>query len=808
MKFLTRFKKITILRSVFIGLLCLGALSVVGYSALAQNRRSKQAGSNDADHVSSAAQITEAVSWPENENDPVVIRMRQEWMQRFLGIGSVSPADYAKGMAAARALPVRPLVKGGPFGPPTYWTFPIPPPILADGGSPTSARVSALALAPGQPKDVIYTGSFGGLAKSTDGGSHWQYLSDTWSSQAISCITVDPNHANRVYVGTGMDRNPAFEVGLFRSTDSGATWANSGGFQEMFVRAVAVDARDTTGQTLYVATGLSNNSGLRKSINGGASWTVVNPPPIPYGYNGVHDLVIDPATNPSTLHIADDDGVWTSTDSGGHWSLHSLSACDANHQTCWLTELRFVNSILYALGGVSGSRNLYKYLPGTGPGTWVQIPTPCPCGSDSYVCANPCPPPCLPPGCNNIGLGEFAVDPSDPRIILGGTPALFRTANSGSAWTKIDDPNVHVDQRITVFSSDHPGVVYTGNDGGIVTSTDHGQHWTSLNQNLAGVWLYDVELSQDGTMIAGTQDAGVEFSAPLMPWGSAWHAIIGGDSFHNLIDPGDSTKAYFTLYATRPQDQGFWREMRPSPSATPSTPYVTQITPPQLASDSYCGFFPVFSMNPSAPTHLIASCQTVARTLNATSSPSPPTWNRIGPGPLPPNPSATPAVVVIAATEAPSNSKVIYAVTTSNTVYITTDANLNDGAHWANPQQPPPTNAGIKAVAVDPNHDNIAYIAADKGIYKTSDSGQHWNLVGLADAICRDVAINPATGEVFVACNAGVFSSPDGTEWWNISSIPGGVPQGLLISGLSFNAYSQQLAVATFRGVYLLTLGF
>jgi photosystem II stability/assembly factor-like uncharacterized protein len=794
MKFLTRFKKITILRSVFIGVLCLGALSVIGYSALAQGHRSKQ------DRISSGAQVSDTVSQPEKENDPAVVKMRQEWINRFLGIGSVSPADYAKGMAAAHALPVTPLVKGWQLPSSTSWSYPISPPIRGDlgqNGGSTSMRIQALALAPGQPNDVIYTGSFGGLAKSTDGGSQWQYLSDTWSSQAISCITVDPNHANRVYVGTGMDGNPAYEVGLFRSTDSGATWANSGDFAGTFVRAIAVDTHDPTGQTLYVGTGLSNNSGLWKSIDGGAHWTAVNPPPIAYGSNGVHDVVIDPRRSfDVALYIADDAGVWSTTDSGSSWNLHSLPASG------WLTELRFVNSVLYALGGAAGGRKLYTYTPGTG--TWAQIPTPCPCGSNGYVCQVICPPPCL-SGCNNIGLGEFAVDPYNTQVILGGTPALFRTANGGSSWTEIHDSNVHVDQRITVFSPDHPGVVYTGNDGGIVSSTDDGQTWKSLNDNLPGVWMYDLELSQDGTMITGTQDAGTLFAAPLV-WDYKWGSLYGGDSDHNLIDPSDSRIEYFTSYALRPQDQGFWRLMRPTPGTTPFP--AQDIRPSQLADDSFCGFFPVFSMNPSAPTHLIASCQRVVRTTNATASPAP-TWNTIGPGRLPSDPGA----IVVAASEAPNNSNVIYAAAASQsipvvyTVYMTTNANQNGLARWQQPVLPPPTDAGIRAVTVDPNNYNTAFIAADKGVYKTADAGRRWNLVGLANAICRDVAINPGNGTLYAATNAGVFTSTDGgTNWSNISTVPGGIPPGLIIGGLSFNVYSQQLAAATLRGVYLLTL--
>ena len=139
---------------------------------------------------------------------------------------------------------------------------------------------------------------------------------------------------------------------------------------------------------------------------------------------------------------------------------------------------------------------------------------------------------------------------------MAGNMALYRTNNEGLTWTEIGhwwgDPDpthcIHPDQRVIAFSQTALGVVYVGNDGGVVKSTDAGQHWSNLNQNLPGALLYGVALSRDGTMIAGTQDNGVIFSDPLMPWGRTWNSIHGGDSAHNLIDPTDSRVAYLTMY--------------------------------------------------------------------------------------------------------------------------------------------------------------------------------------------------------------------------------------------------------------------
>jgi photosystem II stability/assembly factor-like uncharacterized protein len=79
--------------------------------------------------------------------------------------------------------------------------------------------------------------------------------------------------------------------------------------------------------------------------------------------------------------------------------------------------------------------------------------------------------------------------------------------------------------------------------------------------------------------------------------------------------------------------------------------------------------------------------------------------------------------------------------------------------------------------------------------------------VGVQDLIYRDVAIDPANPEhIFAACNAGVFASTDGgLTWGNLSD---GIPTGMVVTALSFNAMNRHLAAATFgRGVYTRYVG-
>jgi photosystem II stability/assembly factor-like uncharacterized protein len=717
----------------------------------------------------------------ERDRDPEYIEKRGEFLNRFFGTGpgGVSPTAYEAGRAMARMLPPSPLLQNESFRSPgapeisRLWTLPIAPPIEHSYGGNAGAMVHTLAVDPFNA-NIVYTGSFGGLAKTTDGGFTWQYLSDAWTSQSVSAIAVDPNASRIVYAGTGREDYGPYSVGLYRSLDGGLTWSRPLGndhFAGTYVRTIAIDPNASGSElstTLYVA----NTSGLWRSTDSGTAFTQKR-------QGGIYDVAIDGSTFPSTLYVTDSTGTLKSTDSGNSWiSIHQVLLNSHNRLSVVKSTLRR-SSTLYLLGPQDPDHNLYK---STDRGvTWIQIPTRCFAEADS--CNDPD---------GNIGFQVFAVDPANPQIILGGNSALYRTTDEGTTWTEIGhwwgdlDPrrSIHTDQRVIAFSNTVSGVVYGGNDGGVVSSTNHGLDWTNLNQNLPGALMYSVALSADGSMIAGTQDNGVVFSSA----GAHWDMLFGGDSSHDLIDPSDSAWAYYVIY----DRDSFTR-------VNTQTHQSTNIAPAELEGDADCAFFPPFSMNPSSPKHLLASCQHVVRTLDATASPV--AWTIIG-GPL----AEHGGNYITSATEAPSNPDVIYAVRNENAVFVTSNAGEGDGAAWV---EVTPTGHphGIHAVSVHPTDPRTAYLACNSRIYKTTDMGTTWVQEGVQDLIYRDVAIDPANPEhIFAASNAGVFASTNGGQnWGNLSD---GIPTGMVVTALSFNAASRQLAASTYgRGVYMLYVG-
>jgi photosystem II stability/assembly factor-like uncharacterized protein len=787
------------------------------YVAYAQaNRADTEDGSKSAATRSpSVGQSPDSDPFPEPDLDPEIQRERREWQEWFFGLtpGSLSPADYASASAAARALPPSPLLQGRKFISPqapstgASWGSRIPPPIRGSYTRDASTRVEALGIDPTN-HNVVYTGSFGGLAKSTDAGVTWQYLSDTWDSEVVSAIAVGFNARthNYIYAGTGTD--PHLGVGLYRSLDGGASWTQRGStqFAQSVIRAIALDPGDPLGKTVYAGNGLSN-AGLWLSTDSGDNWVRLRPAT---GQYGVHAIAIDPSTNPSTVYYIDDNGVYKSTDVGRqNWTLiRSLAACVQN--SCALNRLSVVNTQLYLMGGVRADRKFYKYAGGT---SWVQIPTLCPCGADTCVVPAPIP---SPTPCDNsstnIGLDVFAVDPTNPQVIVAGNAATYRTDNEGASWTEIGryggnpgDPTreLHPDQRVIKFAPDNSGYVYVGNDGGVFKSTDHGQTWANANHNFPGAWLYGVALSRDDSMIGGTQDSGQVFSDPVLAaWGTPWKMIWGGDSYRNLIDPLDGAVGYFTVYRAF-----FARFNRTAPGSwvdiTPCQ-FPPQFFPPcGTAIDTTCSFFPAFSMNPLSPTHVIAACQHIVRTLNGPTV-TRASWTTIGPnfGEWSDNVNAT--------YEAPSDSNVVYAVTggsvkAGSKVWVTIDANLGTGAHWTERTAGTPGH-GIRGLMVDPTNKDVAYLACEDYVYKTTDRGAHWAQRGILNLFYRDVAVDPRNPQnVFASSNAGVYASTDGGGSW--APMSAGIPSGVIVNQLSFNGTSRQLAAATIgRGAYVLDL--
>jgi hypothetical protein len=137
----------------------------------------------------------------------------------------------------------------GPLQRPTaasQWTLVGPtsandPDVLTFSGASytTSGRITALVLAPncGQGRCYLYLAAAGGGVWRTDKALHtnpsqnWEFISNSFATNAIGTLTIDPTDpsGNTIYAGTGEPNASADSeagFGIYKSTNGGDTWTH------------------------------------------------------------------------------------------------------------------------------------------------------------------------------------------------------------------------------------------------------------------------------------------------------------------------------------------------------------------------------------------------------------------------------------------------------------------------------------------------------------------------------------------------------------------------------------------------------
>ncbi len=157
-----------------------------------------------------------------------------------------------------------------------------------------SRQISRIVVDPQNP-DVVYVGALGhaygpndtrGVYKSTDGGANWTRVLDKGSSVGVSDLAIAIASPNILFAGTWNTHRPPWSTyaplqgpggGMYRSTDSGATWsqlAGSGLPDGDWGRVGVAVAPD--GKRVYALIEAGKKSGLYRSDDGGNTWTLAN----------------------------------------------------------------------------------------------------------------------------------------------------------------------------------------------------------------------------------------------------------------------------------------------------------------------------------------------------------------------------------------------------------------------------------------------------------------------------------------------------------------------------------------------------
>jgi photosystem II stability/assembly factor-like uncharacterized protein len=160
--------------------------------------------------------------------------------------------------------------------------------------SPLSLEPVALAVDP-LNHTKVYVADFssnGGILRSTNSGTTWQYLASNLTRPGARSISISPVTSGLMYIGTSN--------GTFKSTDGGDNWSQLTSLSGIAGRIVVDPVSSSTLYYLTETFSVDPGRGVLKSTDGGQTWKPVN--------KGVQAfppaaLAIDPL-KPSVLHLA------------------------------------------------------------------------------------------------------------------------------------------------------------------------------------------------------------------------------------------------------------------------------------------------------------------------------------------------------------------------------------------------------------------------------------------------------------------------------------------------------------------------
>ncbi len=184
-----------------------------------------------------------------------------------------------------------------------------------------SRQISRIVVDP-HNADIVYVGVLGhaygpnserGVYKSTDGGNTWTHVLDKGPNVGVSDIAMATAAPNILFAGTWNAHRPPWSTyaplqgpggGLYRSTDSGATWSQltghplPGGDWGRVGVAVSPD-----GKRVYASLEAGKNSGLYRSDNGGDTWSLADSDPrLTSRAWYFSDITVDP-DHPDVIYI-------------------------------------------------------------------------------------------------------------------------------------------------------------------------------------------------------------------------------------------------------------------------------------------------------------------------------------------------------------------------------------------------------------------------------------------------------------------------------------------------------------------------
>lgn len=697
------------------------------------------------------------------------------------------------------------------------------------GSAVMSGRIAALAVQHEGDRLTIYVGAAsGGIWKSTNGGTTFKPVFDKQDVQSIGALAIDPKNPKVIWAGTGepWTRNSvSIGNGIYKSTDGGETWANMGLPESERIAKIIIDP--TNSNTVYACVpgklwSDSNDRGLYRTTDGGASWTKILGGP--NASTGCSMITMDPAA-PGTLFA----GLWDFRRKG--WTFRSGG--DGPDAPSGSALMKTTD------GGATWSALDAKSAKGLPAGPWGRVAvTVAPSKSNVVYAFIEAAPPLnglyrsedggrtweLRDRSQNMLWRPFyyatlIVDPKNENRLFKPDGSLIMSTDGGASFNVVSGSS-HGDSHDVWIDPANTEHLIMGDDGGLWFSYDGGDKWWK-SEALPISQFYHVSTDMDTPykVYGGLQDNSSWVGRSQFPGGIAkaqWENLYGGDGFWMFADPKDPNFAYAEAQG------GYIGRINMK------THEVRDIKPLPRFGEGKLRF------NWNAPIHLSPSrsgtlyigAQYLFRSRNRGQS-----WDRISGdlttndpnkqkqelsgGVTVDNSSAEMHTTIYAIGESPKDSMVVWVGTDDGNVQLTRDG----GKHWANVVQ---NIGGLPAQSwvssVEPGHFSAGtvYATFDRHndgdmapyAYRSTDFGKTWTSLiaagspvrGYAHVIKEDLE-NPQL--LYLGTEFGLWISVDGGTHWG--RYKGGNMPAVAVRDLAVHSRDDDLVIATHgRGIWII----
>ncbi|HKU77775.1 MAG TPA: hypothetical protein VJR02_27930 [Pyrinomonadaceae bacterium] len=602
-------------------------------------------------------------------------------------------------------------------------------------GPARGGRVTTVTGVPSQPKTFYMGAASGGLFRTTDSGATWVPITDgkvpLGSTGAVAVADSDPNI---IYLGTGSDgvrSNVSTGRGVYKSIDGGQTWKFNGLYNAGQIGAVRI--HPTNPDIVWVAAGgdifkANDERGIFKTTDGGKTWRKVL---FISDAVGAMDVELQPG-NPNVVY------AWMSRLERKPWTIISgareggfyKSTDGGEHFSKISTGLpnELIGKGNLAVTNANPNR-IYALVEAKPGGGFYRSEdagqTWALINSQSSLIQRP------------FYYTTLGADPSNADVVYAGAEGFFKSTDAGKTFASLRTP--HGDNHDIWINPKDSQIMIQANDGGANVSTDGGRTWSSqMNQPTAeiyGIWvdnqfpykLYGAQ--QDNTTLI--------ISSQAEPFSTTdWRTGPGCETGPIMPHPsnpdivyGSCKGQYGVMNLKTGQEKSYWIGGQ-SLYGNPASDLIYRM---QRVSP--------MAISPHDPEVLYYGSQYVHRTRDKGV-----TWEKISPD-LTANPDCCQGVsgepitrdvtgeefysTLYAITESPLEKGVIWTGSNDGPFYVTRD----NGKKWTNvTPKDLPSGGRVQWIESSPHRKGSAYFAVYRWllgdyqpyIYRTNDYGNTW----------------------------------------------------------------------------------